>query len=475
MAKVSLRQHGRLSQDVKNLDKKIDAVPEAVLDSLVDAVDLLALRARIGSPEDNTLVDSTNDTNRIWDNFRRELEAGGFTSQTIINNKEPLMEHINEFIAYDMLESESEVSPHTEPDSIEWFPFRGPKPRLLRLSHNFIEQASDADSEMTIVPLPSKTKRVGQRQASQPQALQGSQIIILDESRSSRPWLNESGHSGSHTKKDSRWLYRRSTNLPSGLGAISRVCSYDLLEAAAAGNLDVVKLLLRMGCSIESAGIILGHDLFGTTALYRAVSASHFDVARHLLENGADVNTFVTQKYGITKPVLFVAIEHRDVEMTRLLLEYDAQLSNMEDSISALQVVIDQNDDVVLLELILTYSTHASVDRVNNSGETALHLAAWRNNFSFVKRLLNKGARTNILCHNGQSALYRAASNDNIYMLRDLLDHGADPKLGRVRMRERILKEANGMGHLDVFNELLFAGAGIGTIYDWGMIQNSKT
>ncbi|MCJ1432948.1 Ankyrin-1 [Xylographa pallens] len=462
---VSLRQHGRLSQDVKNLDKKLDAVPEAVVDSLVDAVDLLALRARTGSPEDNTLVDSMNDTNRIWENFRRELEAGGFTSQTIMNNKEPIMEHIKEFITYDMLESEAEVSSHAEPDSIEWISSRASKPKKPKLPQDFIEPASDADSEMTILPLPSRTKRAGHRQASKPQALQNSQVIILDESRPSRPWLDASGPSGSDSKKDPRWLYRRSTNIPSGLGAASRIYSYELLEAAAAGSLEIVRQLLYAGCNIESASIMLGHHLFGTTALYRAVSESHFEVARYLLENGANVDAFVVQKYGVTKPALFVAIENHDVEMTRLLLEYDAHLTNIEDSISALQVVIDQNDDVVLLELILAYSAHAADDRVNNSGETALHLAAWRNNFAFLKRLLKKGARPNILCQNGQSALYRAASNGNIYMLRDLLDHGADPKLGKVRMRERALKKAKAQGSLDVFNELLSAGAGEGTIY----------
>ncbi|MCJ1284422.1 hypothetical protein MMC26_003754 [Xylographa opegraphella] len=473
LAKVSLRQHSRLSEDVKNLDKKIDAVPEAVVDSPVDAVDLLALKARTGSPEDNALVDSMNDRDRIWENFRRELIAGGLTSQTITNNKEPIMEHINEFITYDLLESESEVSSHTEPDRTEWFSSRASKPIKLKLSQEVREPASDADSEMTIVPLPFRTKRASPWKAPQRQASQNLQTIALVESRPSRPWLSERGDTGSDTKRDSRWVYRRSTNICSGPGVVSRVSSYELLEAAAAGNLDAVKLQLEMGYGIESTSIILGHYLFGTTALYRAVSAGHFDVARHLLENGANVNTFVTMKYGITKPVLFVAIENHDVEMTRLLLEYDAQLSNIEDSISALQVVIDQNDYAVLLELILAHSTRASVDRINNSGETALHLAAWRNNFSFVRRLLKKGASTNIFCQHGQSAIYRAASNGNIHMLQDLLDHGADPKLGDVRMREKILKEANGMGRLDIFDELLSAGADIGTIYDWDMIQNS--
>ncbi|MCJ1381311.1 hypothetical protein MMC17_004421 [Xylographa soralifera] len=403
LAKVSLRQHGRLSQDVKNFDKKIDAVPEAVVDSLVDAVNLLALRTRIGSPEDNTLVDHMNDTNQVWENFLRELEAEGSTSQTILDNKEPIMEHIKEFITYDMLESESEIYSHTEPDSIE--------------CHSY------------------------------------------------RPRLDESGHPGNSTSKNSRWLYPRSTGLPSHDGTASRLYSYGLLEAAAAGNLDIVKHLLHAGCDIESTSTMLGHHLFGTTGLYRAVSASHFDVARYLLENAANVNTFVTQKYGVTKPVLFVAIEQHDVEMTRLLLEYDARLSNIEDSISALQVVIDQNDDVVLLELVLTYCAHTFIDRVNNSGETALHLAAWRNNFAFVKCLLKKGARTNILCQNGRSALHRAAGNGHVYMVRDLQVHEADPKLGKVRMRERVLKEANITAGLDVFNELLSAGAGKGTSY----------
>lgn len=58
-----------------------------------------------------------------------------------------------------------------------------------------------------------------------------------------------------------------------------------LTYACAGGYVDVVKVLLESGASIED------HNENGHTPLMEAGSAGHVEVARLLLENGAGINT----------------------------------------------------------------------------------------------------------------------------------------------------------------------------------------
>lgn len=58
-----------------------------------------------------------------------------------------------------------------------------------------------------------------------------------------------------------------------------------LTYACAGGYVDVVKVLLESGASIED------HNENGHTPLMEAGSAGHVEVARVLLENGAGINT----------------------------------------------------------------------------------------------------------------------------------------------------------------------------------------
>jgi len=69
---------------------------------------------------------------------------------------------------------------------------------------------------------------------------------------------------------------------PSSLSASGNTA---LTYACAGGYVDVVKVLLESGASIED------HNENGHTPLMEAGSAGHVEVARVLLENGAGINT----------------------------------------------------------------------------------------------------------------------------------------------------------------------------------------
>lgn len=72
-------------------------------------------------------------------------------------------------------------------------------------------------------------------------------------------------------------VFKLSSLVPLGNTALTYAC--------AGGYVDVVKVLLESGASIED------HNENGHTPLMEAGSAGHVEVARVLLENGAGINT----------------------------------------------------------------------------------------------------------------------------------------------------------------------------------------
>ncbi len=85
-----------------------------------------------------------------------------------------------------------------------------------------------------------------------------------------------------------------------------------LHEAAFFGRLEMVKFLVAMG-AIKDAPV---HP-FGYTALWFAVSQGHHDVARYLLEKGANISVSDALN-GQT--LLHVAAQRSDMKMTGLLI-----------------------------------------------------------------------------------------------------------------------------------------------------------
>jgi ankyrin repeat protein len=126
-----------------------------------------------------------------------------------------------------------------------------------------------------------------------------------------------------------------------------------LVLAAAAGNLNIVKLLLDRGAAVDAT------DLNGNTALMMASSTGNLQCVKLLLHKGANPNAQTTQKWGGMTPLMFAA--HRG----------NAQ---------------------VVLELI---NRGANVNLGDNDGFTPLMRAASESQVEVAKTLLSHGANVN--------------------------------------------------------------------------------
>jgi len=109
-----------------------------------------------------------------------------------------------------------------------------------------------------------------------------------------------------------------------------------LMNAAAAGHGDVVKLLLEKGASIKprTKGAPFAESPLGSripggwTALMAAVSSGNADIVRLLLDKGANVNSSMEDR----RTPLLIALDGRSPAVVRLLLDRGADANVVSDS-----------------------------------------------------------------------------------------------------------------------------------------------
>lgn len=95
-----------------------------------------------------------------------------------------------------------------------------------------------------------------------------------------------------------------------------------LHEAASCNSLDVVRVLLKHGADPTMAELA---DTTGTSPLEMALTKRYIEMATLLLGSGAELS--VLPGADTAYPV-FVATQHRDVELVELLLKYGAEVNS---------------------------------------------------------------------------------------------------------------------------------------------------
>jgi len=133
-------------------------------------------------------------------------------------------------------------------------------------------------------------------------------------------------------------------------------------KAVSAGDIDMVRLLIKKGANINVK------DRKGVTALMEATGKGYIDIARLLIEKGADVNAKSDEGLTSLMDVSFKG----NVEMVKLLIERGADVNAKE-----------------------------------NGGRTALIHTSAKGNIEIVKLLIEKGANTD------GAYLYAIAAGNN--------------------------------------------------------------
>ncbi|XP_078095880.1 ankyrin repeat domain-containing protein 55 [Mustelus asterias] len=167
---------------------------------------------------------------------------------------------------------------------------------------------------------------------------------------------------------------------PSILECCDSEGSTPLMHAISGRQLDTVKLLLKMGASINT------EDASGRTALSLATYLGWLDGCVTLLRNGAKQN--IPDKNG------------------RLPLH-----------------AATAEDNARLLVVLLQQTTMCEINHQDNEGMTPLHWAAFHNRPQHVQALLQKGADPTLVDKDFKTALHWAVQSGNRAMTSIILDH----------------------------------------------------
>lgn len=188
-----------------------------------------------------------------------------------------------------------------------------------------------------------------------------------------------------------------------------------LYGAAQNGSLELVKLLVSKGAKVNAV------DKYFSRPLAKAVQADNLEIAKFLLEHGADKT--INHSDDEFQTAIFKA---RSAKMAQLLIANGADVSRGDKKgHSVLLHAVANYLDFDLLKVLL--QNGADINAQDNSGTTALLWAAQhpyeRDDKNCVQFLLENGANANVANNQGETPLLVA---EKLEELQVLLAHGAD-------------------------------------------------
>ncbi|XP_011496279.1 PREDICTED: ankyrin repeat and KH domain-containing protein 1-like [Ceratosolen solmsi marchali] len=223
-----------------------------------------------------------------------------------------------------------------------------------------------------------------------------------------------------------------------------------LMYACAGGHEEVVRVLLEAGANVED------HNDNGHTPLMEAASAGHVSVAKILLEHGAGINTHSNE---FKESALTLACYKGHLEMVKFLLEAGADREHKTDEMHTALMEASMDGHVEVARLLL--DSGAQVNMPTDSFESPLTLAACGGHVDLAMLLIERGANIEEVNDEGYTPLMEAAREGHEEMIALLLSQGANINAQTEETQETALTLACCGGFLDVTDFLIKAGADI--------------
>jgi ankyrin repeat protein len=205
-------------------------------------------------------------------------------------------------------------------------------------------------------------------------------------------------------------------------GTLANAQSSDLLTAAQRGDLPAVNALLRSGIDVNRR-TASDH----TTALMLASQYDHLEVVQALLAAKADPSPELARPLGGTP--LTVALSQRHWDVARVLVEAGANVNATTGSgVTPLMLAARENSPSSLAMVQALLAAHADVNGTFHGGDTALGVASSTGSVEVVQALLaaNSWVDVNIKQHDGKTPLINASANGRADVVRLLLAAKAD-------------------------------------------------
>jgi len=223
-------------------------------------------------------------------------------------------------------------------------------------------------------------------------------------------------------------LMRRTLLLTLVILLVSAMGLASVYSNASSNNLEGVKEDLKSGGNINE----LGYN--NKSALMTAVDYGYAEIARFLIESGADI--FLIDNDGFT--ALHYAARKGLTEIAKLLVERGAEIDKYPDSskfyagYTPLILACDSSRDDKTLEVVkYLVEKGANLEKVEFAFKSPLTAAVFAKSTNTIRFLLESGANPNNALNDGRTPLYLAISEGLPFEAVDvLLAKGADVSLG---------------------------------------------
>jgi ankyrin repeat protein len=281
-------------------------------------------------------------------------------------------------------------------------------------------------------------------------------------------WLYDSEASWRRTERPERPLQPRGTPLHyAALCGLDTVVNFLLVKrshdvnvmgfdhnstplhlASGRGHVDVARILLEHGADATH------HDELGLTPLHRASQHGHLEVVRLLLEHGTDVNA---RDHSNWTP-LHGASQDGHLDMVQVLLGHGANAHALDHGGWTPLLYPAHNGHLAVVLLLLKYGVDANAR--DNSNWTPLHSASQHGHLEVAQALLEHGADANFRDDSDQTPLHLASRAGYLELVRLLVERGAAASIYVRNNKNRTpFQEALAKGNHDVLQLFLGHGA----------------
>ena len=219
----------------------------------------------------------------------------------------------------------------------------------------------------------------------------------------------------------------------SGKSVDAIICGKTFLHRACKSNLETTRFLVEYGADVNM------QDDEGNLPLHVAAKEGNVDIAQFLLEQGSEVD--VADDCGSTP--LLVAAEHGNVEASKLLLMHSNNIYITNQNWDTALHIGARHGLVEVVQSLLNFETfekqmsaccqmkdeflQSLLLKRNILGRTALHEAVSRSiNTETVEILLAHGSDVNAKDDSGRTALHVAAVYGHREIMKLLLKHGSE-------------------------------------------------